>query len=342
MHISLFDYNLPKDLIAYYPSQKREESKMLVYKRKYKRKNSEIIHSYFKEILNFLEGNELIVANNVKVIPARIFGKKETGGKVEILLVRKLNDNNWEAFLKASKRPKLKSKIEISDSYFCEVLDFKDNKFIVKLPEDFNIEKFGKMPLPPYIKREVENIDFERYQTVFANEQHKGAIAAPTAGLHFSDDIIEKLKYNGIEICYVTLYVSYATFEPVRVENIEEHKMHYEDYEISEISANKINKAMKNSKKILAVGTTVVRTLEDNFLKFKKINYGKFSTNLFIYPGFKFNVVNKLLTNFHLPKSTLLMLVSAFAGRENILRCYREAISKKYRFFSYGDCMLII
>ena len=338
MHISLFDYNLPKELIAYYPSQKREHSKMLVYKRE----NKEIIHSYFKEILNFLKGNELIVANNVKVIPARIFGKKETGGKIEILLIRKLNDNNWEAFLKASKRPKLKSKIKISDSYSCEVLDFKDNKFIVKLPEDFNIEKFGKMPLPPYIKREVENLDFKRYQTVFADDAHKGAIAAPTAGLHFSDNIIKKLKDNGIDICYVTLYVSYATFEPVRVENIEGHKMHYEDYEISEINANKINEAMKNNKKILAVGTTVVRTLEDNFLRFNKINSGKFSTNLFIYPGFKFNVVNKLLTNFHLPKSTLLMLVSAFAGRENVLNCYKEAINKRYRFFSYGDCMLII
>ncbi len=338
MHISLFDYSLPKELIAKYPSQKRDESRMLVY---YKNQDK-IIHSYFKNIIDFLEGDELIVANNVKVIPARIFAKKETGGKVEILLIRKLNDNLWEAFVKASKKPKVNDKLIISNNIFCEIVEDLNGKYAVKFTKNFKIEKFGKMPLPPYIKRESEKIDFTRYQTVFADEKFKGAIAAPTAGLHFTNEIIKKLKNKGIEICYVTLYVSYATFQPVRVENILEHKMHYENYEIPEKSAELINHAKHIGKKILAVGTTVVRTLEDNYLKFNKITSGKYFTNLFIYPSFKFNVIDKLLTNFHLPKSTLLMLVSAFAGRENILKCYNEAIKKKYRFFSYGDCMLII
>ncbi len=338
MHISLFDYNLPKELIAYYPSQKREESKMLVYYRK----KDKIVHILFKNIFDFLDGDEIIVANNVKVIPARIIGKKLTGGKVEILLIRKLQNNLWEAFIKASKKPNIGSKIIITENYHVDIIDVLENKYIIKLPKQFQIEKFGKMPLPPYIKREVEDIDSLRYQTVFADDKYKGAIAAPTAGLHFTEEIISELKKKGITICYITLYVSYATFQPVRVENIKEHKMHYEDYEISELTAEILNKAIEKDKKVLAVGTTVVRTLEDNFLKNKKIIPGKFSTNLFIYPGFKFNVVKKLLTNFHLPKSTLLMLVSAFAGRENILKCYNEAIKEKYRFFSYGDCMLII
>ena len=338
MHISLFDYNLPKELIAYYPSNKRDESKMLVFSRK----RNEIYHSKFKNILDYLEGDEIIVANNVKVIPARIFAKKETGGKAEILVIRKMENNLWEAFIKSSKKPKIGAKLKITEDTWCKIIDFNNEKFIVQFSENFNIEKTGKMPLPPYIKREVEDIDFSRYQTVFANENYKGAIAAPTAGLHFTEEILKKLKENGVEICYITLYVSYATFQPVREEIIENHKMHYENYEIFTDSANILNQAKKSGKKILAVGTTVVRALEDNFIKNKKIVSGKFSTNLFIYPGFNFKVVDKLLTNFHLPKSTLLMLVSAFGGRENILKCYKEAIKMKYRFFSYGDCMLIL
>ncbi len=339
MHISLFDYSLPEELIAYYPPLKREESRMLVYKRN----SDEIEHTYFRNILNYITQNDIIVLNNVKVIPARIFGKKEkTGGKVEILLVKKLKETIWEAFIKASKKPKSNIKIKISNDIFCYVKDQIEDRFIIEFNKNFDLEKYGRIPLPPYIKREVENIDLDRYQTVFADDRFEGAIAAPTAGLHFTKEILNKIKQMSIEIVYITLYVSFATFKPVRVENIEDHKMHYEDYFISEEAAEKINNAIKSNKNIIAVGTTVVRTLEANFKDFGIIKPGNFSTNLFIFPGFEFRVVNKLLTNFHLPKSTLLMLVSAFAGRDNILKCYDEAVKKRYRFFSYGDCMLII
>ena len=338
MHISLFDYNLPKELIAFYPSQKREESNMLVYFKK----EDKIIHTKFKNFPEFVSANDVIIANNVKVIPARIFGKKTTGGKVEIFLIRKIKDNIWESLIKASKPPKINSKILLNDISYCTIKDKIENKYIVEFSKDFILEKYGKVPLPPYIKREPETLDITRYQTVFADENKKGAVAAPTAGLHFTQEIIDKLKEKGVEIGFITLYVSYATFQPVRVENIEEHKMHYEDYEISEETEKLINTSINKGKNILAVGTTVVRALEDNFLKFNKIIAGHYSTNLFIYPGFRFKVVKKLLTNFHLPKSTLLMLVCAFAGREKILKCYGEAIKKGYRFFSYGDCMLIL
>ena len=338
MHISLFDYNLPKELIAFYPSQKREESNMLVYFKK----EDKIIHTKFKNFPEFVSANDVIIANNVKVIPARIFGKKTTGGKVEIFLIRKIKDNIWESLIKASKPPKINSKILLNDISYCTIKDKIENKYIVEFSKDFILEKYGKVPLPPYIKREKETLDITRYQTVFADENKKGAVAAPTAGLHFTQEIIGKLKEKGVEIGFITLYVSYATFQPVRVENIEEHKMHYEDYEIPEETEKLINSSIDKGKNILAVGTTVVRALEDNFLKFNKITAGHYSTNLFIYPGFKFKVVKKLLTNFHLPKSTLLMLVCAFAGREKILKCYEEAIKKGYRFFSYGDCMLIL
>ena len=337
MHISLFDYNLPKELIAYFPSQKRDESRMMVYFRK----DDKIVHTVFKKFPDYVSSDDLIIANNVKVIPAKIIGKKETGGKVEILLIRKLNENRWEAFLKASKIPKLGGEIFIDKNIICKICNKVENRFIIEFSEDFSLEKYGKIPLPPYIKREVKEIDYTRYQTIFADDKHKGAIASPTAGLHFTNEIIEILKEKGVKICFVTLYVSFATFQPVKVENILEHKMHYEDYEIPKETEKIVNENF-GKKNIVAVGTTVVRALEDNYLRFKRIKSGKFTTNLFIYPGFKFNVVNKLLTNFHLPKSTLLMLVSAFAGRENILRCYEEAIKKRYRFFSYGDCMFII
>ena len=338
MHISLFDYNLPKELIAYYPSQKRDESNMLVYFKE----NDRILHTKFKNFPDFVSEEDVIIANNVKVIPARVFGRKETGGKVEIFLVRKIKDNLWEALIKASKPPKFNMRIFIDELNYCTIKDKIDNKYIVEFSKDFILEKYGKVPLPPYIKREPETLDITRYQTIFADEKRKGAVAAPTAGLHFTQEIINKLKERGIKIGFITLYVSYATFQPVRVENIEDHKMHYEDYEIPEETEELINSSIEKGKNILAIGTTVVRALEDNFLKFNKIKSGHFSTNLFIYPGFKFKVVKKLLTNFHLPKSTLLMLVCAFAGRKKILKCYQEAVKKRYRFFSYGDCMLIL
>ena len=341
MNISLFNYHLPEHLIAKYPAEKRDESKLLVYDRK----KDIITNIRFKQIPEFFYENDVLVANNVKVIPARLFGKKETGGKVEILLIKKINGRKWQAILNSSKKMKKNSRIYI-DNLKLTVSDIIKNEYIIEFDREIDYKDLfdisAQMPIPPYLKRNGEDIDKERYQTVFSDEEKQGAIAAPTAGLHFTNEIFDRLKERKVEIVFITLYVGLGTFMPVRVEDIKEHKMHEEVYEISEITAKRLNIAMEKGKNIVAVGTTTVRALEDNFLNYKKIKSGSFSTDIFIYPGYKFNVVNKLITNFHLPKSTLLMLVSAFAGRENILKCYEVAIQEKYRFFSYGDCMLII
>lgn len=341
MNISLFNYHLPEHLIAKYPTEKRDESKLLVYNRE---KNI-ITNVKFKQIPKFFSENDILVANNVKVIPARLFGKKETGGKVEILLIKKINGRKWHAILNSSKKMKKNSRIYI-DNLKLTVGDIIKNEYIIEFDREIDYKDLfdisAQMPIPPYLKRNGEDIDKERYQTVFSDEEKQGAIAAPTAGLHFTNEIFDRLKERKVEIVFITLYVGLGTFMPVRVENIKEHKMHEEMYEISEVTAEKLNIAMEKGKNIVAVGTTTVRALEDNISRYKKIKSGSFSTDIFIYPEYKFNVVNKLITNFHLPKSTLLMLVSAFAGRENILKCYKVAIHEKYRFFSYGDCMLII
>ncbi len=341
MNISLFNYHLPEHLIAKYPTEKRDESKLLVYNRE---KNI-ITNVKFKQIPKFFSENDILVANNVKVIPARLFGKKETGGKVEILLIKKINGRKWQAILNSSKKMKKNSRIYI-DNLKLTVGDIIKNEYIIEFDREIDYKDLfdisAQMPIPPYLKRNGEDIDKERYQTVFSDEEKQGAIAAPTAGLHFTNEIFDRLKERKVEIVFITLYVGLGTFMPVRVENIKEHKMHEEMYEISEVTAEKLNIAMEKGKNIVAVGTTTVRALEDNISRYKKIKSGSFSTDIFIYPEYKFNVVNKLITNFHLPKSTLLMLVSAFAGRENILKCYKVAIHEKYRFFSYGDCMLII
>ncbi len=341
MNISLFNYHLPEHLIAKYPTEKRDEAKLLVYNRE---KNI-ITNVKFKQIPKFFSENDILVANNVKVIPARLFGKKETGGKVEILLIKKINGRKWQAILNSSKKMKKNSRIYI-DNLKLTVGDIIKNEYIIEFDREIDYKDLfdisAQMPIPPYLKRNGEDIDKERYQTVFSDEEKQGAIAAPTAGLHFTNEIFDRLKERKVEIVFITLYVGLGTFMPVRVENIKEHKMHEEMYEISEVTAEKLNIAMEKGKNIVAVGTTTVRALEDNISRYKKIKSGSFSTDIFIYPEYKFNVVNKLITNFHLPKSTLLMLVSAFAGRENILKCYKVAIHEKYRFFSYGDCMLII
>ena len=341
MNISLFNYRLPEHLIAKYPVTKRDESKLLIYNRK----KDIITNIKFKQLPDFLDKNDIIVANNVKVIPARLFGKKETGGKVEILLIKKISEKKWQAILNSSKKMKKAGRIYI-DSLGVTVVEIIGNEYIVEFDWEIDYKDLfdisGEMPIPPYLKRNSGDIDRERYQTVFSLDEKQGAIAAPTAGLHFTDEVLDKLKEKNVEIVFITLYVGIGTFMPVRVKNIKEHKMHREVYEISENTVEKLNSAIDSGKNIIAVGTTTVRALEDNFLQFGKIKSGKFSTDIFIYPGFKFNVVRKLITNFHLPKSTLLMLVSAFAGRENILKCYEVAINEKYRFFSYGDCMFIV
>jgi len=341
MEISLFNYHLPEYLIAKFPSHRRDESNLLIYFKE----NNLILNGKFKSILDYVCSNDIIIANNVKVIPARIFGKKETGGRVEVLLVEKISKYYWKALIKASKKISLNSKIYFN-GLCCKITDFKYNEYLIEFERelDYNdlYEIDGQMPIPPYLKREENKIDKIRYQTVFSDVLKQGTIAAPTAGLHFTQDIIKKLAEKGVPIYFITLYVGLGTFTPVRVENITEHKMHSEIYEISDSVAYKINQAKREKKKIIAVGTTTVRALESNFKQFNTIKAGKFDTDIFIYPGFKFNVIDKLITNFHLPKSTLLMLVSAFAGRENILKCYEVAKSKKYKFFSYGDSMFIM
>lgn len=345
--LSYYDYDLPEELIAQLPADKRENSRMLVLNPK----EQTILHKHFYDIVDYLDENTLLVLNNTKVMPARLIGHKDTGAKIEVFLLKEINNHFWDVLIKPSKRVKPESIIKISDELSVRVAEkLEDNgEWKVELIYNGNnllniLHKVGNIPLPPYIERKISNdslkkLDFERYQTVYAKDE--GSVAAPTAGLHFTQDILKKLQAKGIELCYVTLNVGMGTFRPVTCENILEHKMHSEAFEVSAEAAKQINNAIKNGKKIVAVGTTSVRTLETVYKKFGCIKACSDSSELFIYPPYKFNVVQGLITNFHLPKSTLLMLVSAFAGKDFIFKAYKEAIDAKYRFFSYGDCMFI-
>jgi len=347
MLLSEYDYNLPEELIAQMPADKRENSKMLVLDRK----NKSIEHKHFYNIVDMLDENYLLVMNNTKVMPARLIGYKDSGAKIEVFLLKQ-KDTCWDVLIKPSKRVKIGTYIKISDELSVKVVKkLEDNgEWLVELLYDLSqnlmdiLHRNGNIPLPPYIERKVNNqdlkkLDFERYQTVYAKDE--GSVAAPTAGLHFTKDILKNLENKGVDLAYVTLDVGLGTFRPVQCENILEHKMHSESFEISQEASEKINKAKLNGKKIVAVGTTTVRTLETAFQKFGCIKPCRDSSELFIYPPFKFNVVDSLITNFHLPKSTLLMLVSAFAEKDFIFKAYKTAIENKYRFFSYGDCMFI-
>lgn len=347
MHILEFDYDLPEDLIAQQPADKRENSKMMVLDRD----NHEISHKNFFNIVDYLDENCVLILNNTKVMPARLYGYKETGAKIEVFLLKKYdNDNRWEVLIRPSKRVRTGTVIKVSEELSVEIVmplpD--DGKWVVKMLYEGDLlsilHKVGNIPLPPYIERkmaseELRQLDFERYQTVYA--KNEGSVAAPTAGLHFTEDILEKLKSKGVEIGYVTLDVGIGTFRPVKCENILDHKMDTEAFEISEETAELINRAKAQGKKIVAVGTTTVRTLESAYKIYGEIKACKSASNLFIYPPYEFKVVDKLITNFHLPKSTLLMLVSALASREFIFEAYAEAVKEKYRFYSYGDCMFI-
>lgn len=339
-----FNYNLPEELIAKYPTEKRDEAKMLVVDKI----TGEIIHKHFYDFVDYLNPNDVLILNNTKVIPARLLGKKETGANIEIFLTRYLGENDWQAIIRNSKRLKDGDIVIISD--ILKVLIKKKGEanndgnipeHLVELiysngsMEDI-LNKTGKIPLPPYIQREVEEKDKEDYQTVYAKVS--GSVAAPTAGLHFTNEILEKIEKKGIKIAYVTLNVGLGTFLPVKTNDINNHKMHTESYFIPKETADIINNK-KGS--LVAVGTTSLRCLEANFKKFGKIKEGYNETDIFIYPPYDFKVVDKLLTNFHLPKSTLLMLVSAFSSREIILNAYNEAIKNNYRFFSYGDCTFL-
>jgi len=344
MKLEEFNYNLPEDLIAQFPAQKRDMSKMMVLNRK----THEILHKHFCDITDFLDENDLVVMNNTKVIPARLYAKKDTGALIEIFLVREIEKDIWICLIKPSKRVKDGMTLKVSDELSVEILEKDDDKWKVRLIYEGNIfdvlDRAGNIPLPPYIERkltdnEYKNLDFDRYQTVYA--QKEGAVAAPTAGLHFTNEIIEKLEKQGTKHCFITLNVGLGTFKPVKCENILEHKMDSESFEITEETANIINEAKAQGKNIVAVGTTTVRTLETVMNKYGKILPVKDHSELFIYPGYEFKIIDKLITNFHLPKSTLLMLTSAFAGKEYIFKAYSEAINNKYRFYSYGDCMFI-
>ena len=347
MNISEFDYELPENLIAQLPADKRENSKMLVLDKN----NKTIEHKHFFDITDYIDSDSILVLNNTKVLPARLYGTKETGAKIEVFLLESQGEGKfWSCLIKPSKRVKPDNIITISDEL--KVRPVKrledDGEWLVELIYDGDLfeilHKVGNIPLPPYIERklkseELKQFDMERYQTVYAKDE--GSVAAPTAGLHFTQEILQKLKSKGVEIAYVTLNVGLGTFRPVKCDNILDHKMHSETFEITQDAADKINLAKEQGKKLIAVGTTTVRTLETAYQKYGCIKACHDHSELFIYPPYEFKVVDKLITNFHLPKSTLLMLVSALAGKDFIFKAYQEAIKNEYRFFSYGDCMLI-
>ncbi len=347
MLLSEFDYNLPENLIAQLPADKRENSKMMVLDRNTKT----IQHKHFYDIVDLIDENSILVLNNTKVMPARLYGmKEETGAKIEVFLLKQLKGKTWETLIKPSKRVKEGTVIKISDELSAKAIEKteEDGGWLVELIYEGNIlevlHRNGNIPLPPYIERklateDIKKLDFERYQTVYA--QDEGSVAAPTAGLHFTKEILQKLQDKGVEIAYVTLNVGLGTFRPVKCDNILEHKMHSETFEITEKTARKINEAKAKGKRLVAVGTTTVRTLETAYQKYGCIKGCHDHSELFIYPPYEFKVIDELITNFHLPKSTLLMLVSALAGKDFIFKAYNEAIGNDYRFFSYGDCMFI-
>lgn len=349
--LSDYDYELPEEYIAQKPAPFRDRSKLLFLNRK----TGEISHHEFFDICDFISSKDVLVINNTRVIPGRLFGRKDTGGKAEVLIldfaggVRDESGGTFtcECLVKSSKPPRPSSFIFFKNELKAEVISAKEGICLLRFtcPGNFEdlLNETGHVPLPPYIKRNVDGNDTwddkTSYQTVYA--AYKGAVAAPTAGLHFSKELLEAIRSKGAAIAELTLHVGYGTFLPVRVEDIREHKIHSERFEISEDAADKINRAKAAGGRVVAVGTTCVRTLEYCSDTAGKLIAGSGECDLFIYPGYSFKVVDSMITNFHLPKSTLIMLVSAFAGRENVLSAYREAIYKGYRFYSYGDAMFI-
>lgn len=333
-----FYYDLPEELIAQHPCDKRENSRMMVLNKV----TGEIEHDHFYNIKKYIKPTDTLVLNDTRVIPARIFGHRaEKEEKIEILLLNHKNDT-WETLVKPGKKAKIGTKIIFSDELKGEVVDIsEDGSRFIKFKYDGVFEeildRLGEMPLPPYIKEKLE--DSERYQTVYS--KHKGSAAAPTAGLHFTKEILKELEDMGVNIVYLTLHVGLGTFRPVKESNILDHKMHSEYFEISEEACEKINNAKKAGGRIISVGTTSTRVLETVADEEGFVHPTKGWTDIYIYPGFKFKCIDALITNFHLPESTLLMLVSALSSREIILKAYEEAVKEKYRFFSFGDCMFI-
>lgn len=336
-----FYYDLPKELIAQTPLEPRDSSKMMVLNRK----DGSILHKHFYDVIDMLNEGDCLILNDSRVLPARIFGNKEdTGASVEFLMLRQIENNTWETLAKPGKKAKIGTKFIFGDGIMTgTVRDVtEEGNRIVDFECEENIytalDKIGQMPLPPYITEKLN--DKERYQTVYSNEL--GSAAAPTAGLHFTKELLQKIKDKGVNIGYVTLHVGLGTFRPVKVDNITEHKMHSEHFEVPEETAQLIKKTKENGKRVIAVGTTSCRTLESVAQKHGEIIPCHGFTDIFIYPGFEFKVLDGLITNFHLPESTLIMLVSAFTGYENTMNAYKTAVDEKYRFFSFGDSMMIV
>ena len=339
MDVKDFYYDLPEELIAQVPISKRDESKLMVLDRE----NKTIEHKVFKDILDYLKPGDCLVRNNTKVLPARIYGKKETGANVEFLLLNNIEGDIWESIVRPGNKLHVGTKVIFGDGLLvAEIIDtMEDGTRKVKFTYDgiFNeiLDQIGLMPLPPYIHEELKEKD--RYQTVYA--KYQGSAAAPTAGLHFTEELLEKIKEKGVEIANVTLHVGIGTFRPVKVDKIEDHHMHSEHFYIKEEDVEKINRAKQNGGRVISVGTTSTRVLESIADERGLVKEVEGDTNIFIYPGYKFKCVDSLITNFHLPESTLLMLVSALADKDYIMKAYEEAVKEKYRFFSFGDAMFI-
>lgn len=334
-----FDYNLPEELIAQHPVDKRDFSRLMVVDRKTGKREDK----HFYDIIDYLNEGDLLVMNDTRVIPARLFGHRE--GKeeeIEVFLLENIEDDKWEVLVRPGKKMKIGTKCIFSDELSLEVIDIKEDgnrivEFFYNGIFQEILDRLGNMPLPPYIKEKLK--DKERYQTVYS--KNPGSVAAPTAGLHFTKELLKKIEEKGVKLAYITLNVGLGTFRPVKVDDVKNHKMHSEFYQISKETADLINETKKNNKRIISTGTTTTRTLESVYKKNRQIKEDSGWTDIFIYPGFEFNVIDCQITNFHLPKSTLIMLVSALASKEIILDAYNDAVDKKYRFFSFGDAMFL-
>ena len=345
MQVTDFDYELPEELIAQYPSQKRDEARLLVADRK----TDTIEHRTFCEIVDYLEPGDCLVMNNSRVIPARLLGTKAgTGGKVEFLLTKHIEGDVWEAMVRPGRKLKPGAEVVFSERpggrLSARIWSFGEDgtrhvEFFYDGQFHDRLEETGHIPLPPYIDRPDEPLDRQMYQTVYSEVE--GSVAAPTAGLHFTEELLDRIRKKGIQTAYVTLHVGIGTFKPVTCDRVEDHHMHYEQYEITEECAKRVNETRQAGGRVIPVGTTSTRTLESAADDNGILHAGNGSTDIFIYPGYRFKIVDALITNFHLPKSTLLMLISALYDREHILKIYKTAVEEKYRFFSYGDAMFL-
>lgn len=340
MKVSDFDFDLPEELIAQHPLEKRDSSRLMVLDKN----TGEIEHKSFHDVIEYLNEGDTLVLNNTRVMPARLIGEKEgTGGKIEFLLLKRIEGDRWECLAKPGKRAKVGQKFTFGEGkLICTVVDIVEegNRIIEFSYEGIFeqvLDELGEMPLPPYITEKLE--DKERYQTVYSKE--KGSAAAPTAGLHFTEELLKEIKAKGVNIAYLTLHVGLGTFRPVKVEDINEHIMHSEFYHLDKENADLINETKKRGNKVIAVGTTSTRTLETIGDENGFVREQSGWTDIFLYPGYKYKVIDELITNFHLPESTLIMLVSALAGKENVMNAYNTAVKERYRFFSFGDSMLI-